>query len=61
MDKVVNLGEDLARALRKLRRDMQRCETCKNEDDCKLKAYFQTQIDTAITQINEESNMTNTP
>jgi hypothetical protein len=52
--RVVHSGEELLRALRRLRRDLLACQDCPSLDGCPLRAEFNLTIDALVAEINEE-------
>jgi len=47
-------SKKLTKSLRKLRRDLDLCKTCKSVDDCPTLRQFNSMVQTAITEVNEE-------
>ncbi len=56
-DRVVELGEEMVIAMRRLRRSLDECGRCRFVDDCAIKREFNAQVDTAIQEVNEEWGM----
>ena len=52
------LSLDLAKTLRKLRRDLEACKTCICVDDCPVLQNFKTTINTAISEVTQELELT---
>ena len=57
VDTAVRLSNDLARTLRILRHDLIECENCKDNESCKLRSNFQSQVTAAITEVQEDWNL----
>jgi hypothetical protein len=53
---VVDLSRDLIKTLRRLRRDLRMCARCKQTVTCPMLRDFNTQVQAAIDQINDEWN-----
>jgi len=54
---VLDLSEDLTRAMRQLRRKLDACEKCSLDDHCGFRRAFQAQVDMAIQEITGEWGM----
>jgi hypothetical protein len=54
VDQVLSLSSDLRRAMRRLRRELNACQSCPAGDDCRFIRYFQDQVNAAILQVNAE-------
>lgn len=54
---VLKAGNDFVKKLRRLRRDLDLCEQCPHNDDCKIKIEFNFLVDAAIAEINDEWGM----
>ena len=54
---VLDLSEDLAIAMRQLRRKLDACEKCPLDDRCGFRRAFQEQVDMAIQEITSEWGM----
>ena len=52
--RVARSGEELLRALRRLRRALLACQECSSLDGCALRTEFNLTIDSLIAEINEE-------
>lgn len=55
---VVALSVSLGKALRKLRRDLRLCERCQKGEDCPLRQVYQSKVQAAIAQVQDEWNLT---
>jgi hypothetical protein len=53
---VISTTKELIKSMRKLRRDLIHCQDCENVDGCQLRLNFQSMIDTAIDEVNQEWN-----
>jgi len=56
--KVILTGQELIKAVRKLRRDLTHCQSCENGENCQLRSTFHAMIETAIDEVNQEWNQT---
>ena len=54
VSQVLSLSSDLRRAMRRLRRELNACQACPAGEECRFMSYFLEQVNTAITQVNEE-------
>lgn len=54
---VVSLGQDLRRALQRLRRDLAACRKCPLSAECELRQHIDEQIEAAIAEVNAEWGM----
>jgi hypothetical protein len=54
---VLDLSEDLTRAMRQLRRKLDACEKCPLDDHCGFRRAFQEQVDLAIKEVTGEWGM----
>jgi hypothetical protein len=54
---VVDLSEDLTRAMRQLRQKLDACERCALDDHCGFRRAFQEQVDLAIKEVTGEWGM----
>ena len=54
---VLDLSEDLSRAMRQLRRKLNACEKCPLDDRCGFRRSFQEQVKAAIQEVNAEWGM----
>ena len=56
---ISDLSRDMLRQLRKLRRDLQACESCQEMDDgkCLFLESFHSQVNQAINTVTEEWNL----
>ena len=57
-DHVISTTQELARSMRKLRKDLIRCDACENSAACQLRSTFHAVIDAAIDAVNQEWNVT---
>lgn len=53
-EKVMGLGTEMLKALRRLRRSMAKCEICPHQVGCPLRQEFNEMIDGIITELNEQ-------
>ncbi len=51
---IQGLSHDLTKALRKLRRDLTRCEQCPSYDDCPILKEFNSQVQAALDEVSAE-------
>lgn len=51
---VIATGQDLAKALRRLKRDLDRCHSCENYPDCLLWIEFNDMFDKVLDEIHQE-------
>ncbi len=51
---VIATGQDLAKALRRLKRDLSRCRSCEQNPDCILWQEFNEMFDKVIDEIHQE-------
>ena len=49
---------DLAKTMRKLRRDLESCKTCICVEDCPVLQNFKKTVNTAISEVTQELNLT---
>ena len=54
---VTDLSQDLVRSLRRLRRDLLRCQGCERQATCPILAQFRAQVDGAIQSVAEAWNL----
>jgi hypothetical protein len=54
--RINDLSEDLVRAMRKLRRDLDACNRCPAYESCPILMEFNAAVQTAIQEINDEWN-----
>ena len=54
---VLDLSEDLTRAMRQLRRKLDACEKCQLDESCGFRRAFQEQVDLAIKEVTGEWGM----
>ena len=54
--RINDLSEDLVRAMRKLRRDLDACNRCPANEGCPILMEFNAAVQTAITEVNDEWN-----
>jgi hypothetical protein len=52
--RVSHSGEELLRALRRLRRSLLACQECPSLEGCTLRSEFNLTIDSLVAEINEE-------
>ena len=52
--RITDLAQDIQRAMRRLRRDLNRCKTCPAEEQCPVLQNYQAQINQAITEVLSE-------
>lgn len=52
--RITVLSKDLTRALRRLRRSLQRCRHCPANDECPILDTFNSSVDAAIQQVVDE-------
>ena len=57
-DAVIRLGNDMVKALRKLRLELDCCSRCSRQADCRLLRQHHCQVNAAIQAVNEEWNLT---
>jgi hypothetical protein len=55
---IQGLSHDLARSLRKLRRDLNACEKCPNYDNCQVLKEFNNMVNTALSEVSAEWDYT---
>jgi hypothetical protein len=53
-ERITELTQDIRRAMRRLRRDLNRCKTCPAEEQCPVLQNYQAQISQAITEVLSE-------
>lgn len=53
-------AKDLTKALRKLRRDLAKCDECSNYDECPILEKYSCLVQTALQEVIEEWNLTTT-
>ena len=53
-DRITELTQDIRRAMRRLRRDLNRCKTCPAEEQCPVLQNYQAQISQAIAEVLSE-------
>jgi hypothetical protein len=51
---IILTGEQMVRAMRKLRRDLASCRRCARAKNCALRVSFRAMVDAAIDEVNEE-------
>ena len=52
--RITDLTQDIRRAMRRLRRDLNRCKTCPVGEQCPVLQNYQAQINQAITEVLSE-------
>jgi hypothetical protein len=52
--KVIRLGDEIVKSIRRLRIKMRQCDECPDYIDCPLIDEWNAAIDQAVTEINEE-------
>ncbi len=52
--RVIATSNDLRRAIRRLRRDLQNCQRCDCYEECSLWASFRHEIDAAVADVRAE-------
>ncbi len=57
INKVLNLSEDLTRAMRQLRRKLDACEKCPLDERCGFRRYFQERVKAAVQEVSGEWGM----
>ncbi len=57
---IQGLSHDLAKTLRKLRRDLAACRKCPNYDNCQVLQEFNSLVQTALTEVAAEWDYTQT-
>jgi hypothetical protein len=55
---IQGLSNDLAKTIRKLRRDLKACQACHNYEDCTVLKEFNTMVQTAIEEVSSEWEIT---
>jgi hypothetical protein len=56
-EETVKLSNDLARSMRKLRRMLRECAKCGDADGCMLLQAWNSQVEAAVAEINQEWGM----
>ena len=54
---MVDISGDLTKAMRKLRRDVLKCERCMHGEGCTFKINFDQMVNAALEQVVEEFNL----
>jgi hypothetical protein len=57
--RITDLAQDIQRAMRRLRRDLDRCKTCPAGERCPVLLNYQDQISQAITEVLSELDISN--
>jgi hypothetical protein len=57
-DQVLHSAAELAKALKRLRRAMKRCDACVSGSDCPVLASFNSKFETALQQVTDEWQLT---
>jgi hypothetical protein len=57
VEQVATTGQDFVKALRRLKRDLNACRSCPLAEDCPVLSSFNSQVVTAITEVNIEWGM----
>jgi hypothetical protein len=58
---IQGLSHDLAKSIRKLRRDLKACESCPSYDECAVLKEFNSLVQSAINEVSAEWDQTSTP
>ena len=53
-EKLKGLGGEMKRAMRRLRRDLARCDVCPDLVECPIRQEFNAMIDGIIAEVNKE-------
>ncbi len=54
MNSAIEIGQKFTKVMRRLRRKIDDCKNCPMVDDCKIRERFNTEVDSIITELNEE-------
>jgi hypothetical protein len=55
---IQGLSHDLAKSIRKLRRDLDKCSKCPNYDNCQVLKDFNNMVNTALGEVADEWDYT---
>lgn len=56
-ESAANLGLELAKTMRRIRRKLKSCDKCEYIDNCGIRNKFNCRVDGLIAEINEEWNL----
>jgi hypothetical protein len=57
-EQVRKSGDNLLRAIRRMRRSLIACQTCPQQNECNFRQDFNNQVDALIGELNEEWGLT---
>jgi hypothetical protein len=57
-EQVRKSGDNLLRSMRRLRRSLNACQACPQQNECSFRLSFNTQVDAVIAELNEEWGLT---
>ena len=54
LEKATKLGNEFAKVMRKLRREIEVCDTCTKRGECDIREKFDRVVDEVITELNQD-------